>query len=120
MSIRIIISQHVRFNVSGTFADADGKAQEFSFGLTTKRLNQEELDAAQAALVIGAARDGNHKACAEQLVAICTDWHDVKDEHGEPIPYSAEGLQALLRCYQNLALHVWRTYVAEAGVKAKN
>lgn len=120
MSIRIVVSQHVRFNVSGSFIDPDGKPQDFSFGLTTVRLDQDELDKAQADLVVSAAKDGNHKACAERMVAIATDWHDVKDADNEPIPFSADGLRALLRSYQGLALHTWRTYIGEAGVKAKN
>jgi hypothetical protein len=120
MAIKIVVSNKVGFKVVGKFNDPDGNASEFSFRLTAKRLTQDELTQAISDAVIDAAKNGNHQKIADTLIEITTDWGDVKDADSEPVSYSADGLRGLFTNYPGLALHTWRSYQDEVGVKAKN
>lgn len=120
MAIKIVVSNKVSFKVSGKFNDADGNVSEFNFGLTAKRLQQDELNQAVTDAVMAAAKEGNHKKIESTLLEVVTDWKDVKDAENEPLAFSTEGLQSLFAAYPGMALHAWRTYQDEVGVKAKN
>lgn len=120
MAIKIVVSQHVKFPVKGKTTDAEGNTVEFDFTLTCKRLDQEALDKLRADLVVASAKSGNHSEVAVRMVNVTTAWDKVQDADGEPLPFSADNLEALFGAYPGLALLVWRTYQEEAGVKEKN
>jgi len=120
MSIKISISNHVGFAIKGILSDADGKQQDFDFNLIAKRLDEDELNAAQAGLVIDAAKTGNHIAITNKLVEITTNWSGVRDENDAQLAYSEDAMRALLKTHRGLSLLVWRTYIHESGVKEKN
>lgn len=120
MAIKIVVSQHVKFPVKGKVTDAEGNSLDFDFSLTCKRLPQDELDKLRAELVVASAKAGNHGEVAVRMVGLTTAWDKVLDNDNEPLPFSADNLQALFRAYPGLALHVWRAYQDEAGVKEKN
>lgn len=120
MAIKITISDKVGFAVKGILNDADGKEQPFDFNLTARRLNEDDLSAAQAALVVEAAKTGSHGAVADKLAEIVTNWGGVRDDTDAPMPYSQEALLTLFKSHRGLALLVWRTYLHESGAKEKN
>jgi hypothetical protein len=120
MAIKIVVSQHVKFAVKGKTTDAEGSAVDFDFTLTAKRLDQAALDKLRADLVVASAKAGNHSEVAVRMVEIVTAWDKVQDADGEPLPFNADNLAALFAAYPGLALHAWRTYQDEAGVKEKN
>lgn len=120
MSIKITIANKVGFTVKGTINDADGKEQPFDFTLTAARLGEDELSAAQQKLVEDAGQTGNHKAIAEKLVELVTNWTGVRDDTDAPLAYSAEHFAQLLAAYRGLGLIIWRTYLTESGAREKN
>lgn len=120
MAIKIVISQHVKFQVKGKTTDAEGATVDFDFNLTAARLDQDELNTLQADLVVASAKAGNHGELAVRMARLCTAWDKVQDASGEPLPFSQDNLLSLFRAYPGMAVHVWRTYQAEVGVKEKN
>lgn len=120
MSIKIVVSQHVKFPVKGKTIDAEGNSLDFDFLLTCKRLDQEALDKLRADLVVASAKAGNHGEVAVRMATLATAWDKVQDADGEPLPFSTDNLMALFAAYPGLALLAWRTYQDESGVKEKN
>lgn len=120
MAITITVSDKVGFKVKGTLNDADGNSQDFEFGLTAKRLDEDEITALQAELVVQATKEGNHKSLIAKLLGLITNWSDVRDEANATIAFTPDAFEQLLRAHRGLALLVWRTYLAEQGAKEKN
>lgn len=120
MAIKIVISNHVKFQVKGKTTDAEGAAVDFDFTLTAKRLDQEALDKLRADLVVASAKAGNHSELAVRVIGLITAWDKVHDADGEPLPFNTDNIEALFGAYPGLALLVWRTYQEEVGVKEKN
>lgn len=105
------IADKVRFTVEGKLADAQtGRAVPFAFKLDGARLGAEEVRTL--------AQDAT-KTVADVLVDKITGWADVADEHGQPVPYSAEALRQLLD-HLGLAPLVLQAYIEASGAKAKN
>lgn len=120
MAIKITISDKVGFAVKGHINDVDGKEQPFDFVLIAKRLDEDELNAAQALLVVDAAKTGNHAAIHEKLAEIVTNWTGVRDDSDASLAYSPDLLRGLLKSHRGLGLLAWRTYIHESGAKEKN
>lgn len=120
MAIKITVSDKVGFTVQGTINDADGTAQAFDFSLTAKRLDEDAINALQAALVLRASKEANHAALIDELTKIVTNWSGVRDESDAPLAYTPELLTQLLTANRGLAMLVWRTYLADVGAKEKN
>ncbi len=110
MTICLVIDDIVKVPVKGYLNDRTGKAKPFSFSLVCKRLSKDELDAE--------LKDREQKV-ADILTRVATDWEDVRDAAGQPAPYSAEALQALLGI-GNLATIAFSAYLLERGAKEKN
>ena len=120
MSLKIKVSNMVGFTVEGTINDADGKAQDFNFGLTAKRLDESALAQAQKDLGLAVAQDGLHDPIANKLCEIITNWSDVRDEDDSPLAFSQDGLRALLNSHNGLSLILWRRYQRDCGAREKN
>lgn len=110
MTIRIAVSNKVKFPVKGTFKDENGIDQPFDFTLTCKRFStSEEFDQ----FIAG-------KKTTAVLCELTEDWSGVKAPEGGPdLPYSVEMLQQLL-ALPGMHHLVYMTYLAEAGARAKN
>jgi len=102
-------SPTVRFTVAGTINDDKGVAQPFSFWLICERWTSDRIDAFLKT---------DDKTLRDLMLAVAQDWGDVIDS-GEPVPFSADNLDALLK-QPGVAVTVFKAYAAEAGAKAKN
>lgn len=120
MAIKITVSDKVGFTVEGAINDADGNSQPFKFGLTAKRLDEDESAKIQARLVLQAAKDGHHKGLIDELKKLITNWTDVRDDKDAPVAFTAKAFGELLNTHRGLAMLVWRTYLNEQGAKEKN
>lgn len=109
MAIKITVAPRAKFRVKGTFADDEGKAQPFDFGLLAKRLGAEELR----------EKTSGEVNLVEFMVDVVIDWFDVKGDDDKPVDYSADGLRQLLN-QPGLAWTTYRTFLSETGAKEKN
>lgn len=108
MSIKITVSDTVRFKVAGTIADASGP-QPFDFSLVARRLDAEQLRV---------RLDDSDTSIVDFLAEVVTGWQGVKGDAGE-LPYSPDALRQLLQI-PGLAALSMRSYLADVGAKAKN
>lgn len=120
MAIKITVSDKVGFTVQGAINDADGNSQPFEFGLTAKRLDENESVKIQSRLVLQATKDGHHKGLIDELKKLVTNWTDVRDDKDAPVAFSSKAFGDLLTAHRGLAMLVWRTYLNEQGAKEKN
>lgn len=111
MSIKIVVSNTVKFKVKGTLKDEAGVDQPFDFTLTCMRLNadqvREKLQGQSDALV------------AEFMSDVIEDWSGVRGDDDKPVPYSEAALKELFNI-PGVALLAFNTYLLEIGAKAKN
>ncbi|MDH1429098.1 hypothetical protein N5J23_04760 [Comamonas aquatica] len=110
MAIKLVFSNTVGVRVKGSINDAAGKPQPFDFGLTCKRLTQEE---------VAEVMRQQDRPAIDFLEEVVQGWSDVKAEDGQPVTYSVEGLRVLC-AMPGMALIVTRAYLAEVGAKEKN
>lgn len=127
MALKITISNKVGFVVKGELNDENGAAQPFDFKLIAKRLDEDEMSATQARLVIEIGKTGNHQSIVELLCGkddgengLIVNWSNVKDADGAELAFSQDNLRQLLKVHRAMAGLVWRTYQNEAGAKEKN
>lgn len=119
MAFKIAVSKHFKFTVDGTSSDVDGNPQKFSFGLTAKRLNQDEMDALQKELVLHVAAGAGLSVITEKLKELVIDWSDVKTDDGEPLPFNMDCFVSVMNSYTGMSRLVWTRYQEEAGVKVQ-
>lgn len=112
MAIKIVISDTVGFKVKGTINDAAGVAQPFDFGLTAKRLTNEQIDAKLGG-------DFTEPSIMTFMADITEGWSAVRGDDDKPLPYSEENLRALCKI-PGLLFLAFKCYREETGVKAKN
>jgi hypothetical protein len=112
MSIKLVISQRVKFNVRGTFRNEVGYDDPFDFSLTCRRL---DTDAMQTKL-----RERGDASITEFMLDVIEDWSGVKDGDDKPLPWSEDGWREMCRIRPGAAMLAYRTYLTEAGVKEKN
>lgn len=113
MSIRIAIANKLKFKVKGTFTDDAGKDLPFDFTLTARRLDTDQI-AEKTALGSDATN-----SVREFVKDVVEDWSGVNDATGQPLPFTTDGLDDLLRL-PGVALLVFRAYLENNGAKEKN
>jgi hypothetical protein len=113
MSISIIVSDRLTFDIKGETRGDDGKALSFSFRLTATRLKGDELSNVMQ------SADSERVSIIDKLCELVTDWKDVKGPDGI-VEFSTETLRDLLTAYPGLPALVWTRYIAEVAVRAKN
>lgn len=111
MSIKIVISNTVKFKVKGTIKDEAGVDQPFDFSLTCMRL---DTDAIKARL-----QDNNETSVTEFLIDVIEDWQGVRDSDEKPLAYSEAAWRQLCKI-PGVASVAFRTYLSEVGAKEKN
>jgi len=109
MALSILISDRVKFKVSGTINDENGTAQPFDFSLVCKRL---DADTIQTKL----AEDGS---MIDFLKEVTEDWSGVRGEENKPIPYSADALATVFKI-PGIAALSFKAYLSQVGGKEKN
>lgn len=113
MSIRIVVSDHVRVPVEGYLLDEAGKRQNFSFSVVARRMSTDELSDLLS---------DSEKQLVPFLQEIITDWQGVTDEDGEAIGYTSQACAQLLAIpgIPNLIFAAWLAGVGAKDAKAKN
>jgi hypothetical protein len=115
MAIRIVISNTVKFDVSGNWRNEAGVEQPFRFSLTCRRLDAEQL--------AERLRHRDEAPVTEFFAEVIEDWAVpaalLRDDDGKPVPYSPEALRVLFGV-PGMASLTLRTYLAESGARAKN
>lgn len=111
MAIKIVISDTIKFNVKGTIKNASGVDDAFTFGLTCKRLDAEQI---QARL-----QTDTESSLVDFFADLVDDWHGVRGEDDKALPYSPDALRQLFKI-PGIAGLTFRTYLAEVGAKEKN
>lgn len=111
MSIKIVVSNTVGFNVKGVINDAAGIPQPFSFKLVCTRLDAEQIQTRLKA--------DSESTILDFLTDVIEDWSGVRDAEDKSIPYSTDALRQLC-AIPGVAGVAFRTYVAEVGAKEKN
>lgn len=109
MSIKIKLSNLVKFRVKGELNDENGNKQPVDFSLTCERRPADEW---KDVFVEG-------EKLSAGFAKITKGWGDVLGEDGKPVDYSPESLEQLF-CIPGVAQLAYVAYVTESGVKAKN
>lgn len=109
MAIRITLSDTVRVKVEGSIRTDKGTDEAFDFDLLCRRLDADGL-AEQAA---------KQSDFGEILRNVATGWDRVRDDDNQPVEFSAQGLEQLLKI-PGLAQLAGNRYVRDCGAKAKN
>ena len=116
MGISIVVSDSVRFKVSGAINDAAGKPQPFDFWLTCRRLK----DTADVQQHLDGLRSSDSKTpLTDAMVDLLRDWSGVTDEAGQSMPFAPDSARQLLNM-PGLASLAHATYLREVGAKEKN
>lgn len=112
MSIKIIVSDKLKFKVKGTIKDEEGRDQPFDFTLTCNRLNQDQINAKLGPM-------GDDPSVLDFMLQVIEDWQGVRDEENKPMPYTEDNYRGLCKI-PGMSVVVYRTYLAEVGAKEKN
>lgn len=112
MSIRIVVSNKLKFKVKGTIKDEEGKDQPFDFTLTCNRLDQDQIKAK-----LGPS--GDDTSVVDFMLEVIEDWQGVRDPDDYPLPFSEANYRALCKI-PGVSVVAFRTYLAEVGAKEKN
>lgn len=110
MALKLVIRKKLRVPVKGTLKDEDGKPVNFEFVLICDRLSQTEIDEAIK------NKDESVKAFVERVV---TGWEAVLNEDGQPLPFDAENLAAVLD-QAGMPVVCYQSYLKEAAAVVKN
>lgn len=114
MPISITVASVVKFIVKGSIKDDKGVDQNFTFGLTCNRIEEEEIAERMSGF------SGSITGFAtEFLESAIIDWSDVLDDNKKPVPYSADAWRQLCRI-PGLPVVALAAYRQESGAKAKN
>ena len=111
MSIKIVVSDTVKFAVKGSIRNAAGVDEPFGFNLVAKRLDAEEIRAR--------LQGQDDQPLAEFFSELVEDWSGVRGADDKPLPYNLDNLRALFKL-PGLAALTFRTYLTEVGAKEKN
>lgn len=109
MTIKIKLSNLVKFRVKGELNDENGNKQPVDFSLTCERRPADDWKDVFA--------EGEKLSAG--FAKITKAWGDVLSEDGKLLDYSAEALEQLF-CIPGVAQLAYVAYVTESGVKAKN
>lgn len=111
MSISIIVSDKLTFDIKGETRGEEGRPVAFDFTLTARRMKGDELQEMQTSEV--------GKPIVDKLCDLVQGWKGVKGPDGA-VEFSTEVLRDLLTSYPGLPSLVWTRYLQEVAVKAKN
>jgi hypothetical protein len=111
MTIKIVISDRVKFQVKGTVKNAEGVDEQFGFSLIAKRLDAEQIQ--------NKLKSQEDQPLADFFLDIVEDWAGVRAADDKPLAYNAENLRALFKI-PGLAALTFRVYLSEVGAKEKN
>lgn len=111
MAHKLVVRSKLPVQVKGTLKGEDGKPVEFDFVLKCKRLTQAEIDAAMK---------NKDESVAQFVHKVAEDWEGVLDEQGQPMPFSADNLDALLNNDAGMQGVCFQSYLRDAGAVAKN
>lgn len=116
MAISIVVSDTVRFKVSGTINSSEGVPQPFDFRLSAQRM--KDTEAVQEYLRDMVASDSPTQV-TDALLRYVRGWSGVKDGDGQDVPYSEEAFRSLMRI-PGLAMLTHTAFLRECGAKEKN
>lgn len=111
MSIKIVISNTVKFKVKGSLKDEAGVDQPFDFSLTCMRLDADQIQ--------NKLRGEGDASVTDFLADVVEDWAGVKDADDKALTFNEDNLRALCRI-PGIAALAFRTYLTEVGAKEKN
>lgn len=112
MSIKIIVSNKLKFKVKGTIKDEEGRDQPFDFALTCTRLDQDQIKAK-----LGPS--GDDTSVVDFMLEVIEDWQGVRDAEDKPMAFTEAAYRELCRI-PGVSVVAFRTYLAEVGAKEKN
>ena len=108
MAIKLSLGNIVPVQVKGVQTLESGAVERFEFTLVCKRLNERQIkDATESRTV------------AEFLQHVTEGWKSVLDADGQPLPFSAEGLEQLL-LQPGVARLAFGGYLREVEAREKN
>jgi hypothetical protein len=108
--LKLTVSNTIAIQVRGTLPREDGSAQPFDYTLVCSRMSAEEFRAK------GEAPGGVDMI--EFMRGVVQDWRSVADEAGQPLPFSDEGLSALLNI-TGMASVAYYAYIDGCSAKGK-
>lgn len=108
MSIRLVVSDTVKVRVQGSLPNGDGGSIQFDYSLICDRLSSDELEQLQEDKV----------PVKVALLDRTKGWEQVLDESDQPVPFSREGFERLLKIIGMEQLAFARLIVA-SGAKGK-
>ena len=111
MSIKIVVSNLVKFKVRGTIKDEAGTDQPFDFHLTCRRLDADQIKTKLA--------DSSETSVADFLLEVIEGWSGVRDADDKPMDFS-DGAWRQLCKIPGVAIVAFRVYLSEVGAKEKN
>jgi hypothetical protein len=110
MAFKLVVRKKLRVPVKGTLKDELGKPVPFDFVLTCDRLTQSEIDD---------AIKNKDESVKDFIQRVTNDWDGVQDESGQPMPFNADSLAAVLET-AGLPVVCYQTYIKEVGAVVKN
>lgn len=109
MAFKLVKRNKLAVMVKGTLPDENGKLEHFDFKLHCARLSQDEIDDVRQ-------ENGGVKAFVRRVTE---GWDGVLDAGGQPVQFSADGLEELI-AFAGMPLLVLRCYMEQVGAAAKN
>ena len=109
MALRIVVSDRVRFKVSGKLRNEEGTEDPFSFEVLAKRIKTDELSNLKDA----------DQSVADFLATVIDGWSGVQDASGANLAFSPEALGELLKI-SGMATFIFSAYIRECGPREKN
>ncbi|MCA3303794.1 MAG: hypothetical protein INF98_16690 [Roseomonas sp.] len=111
MSIKIVVSNLVKFKVKGTIKDEAGTDQPFDFHLTCRRLDEDQIKTKLA--------DNSETSVTDFMLEVIEQWQGVRDAEDKPMDFTEAAWRQLCKI-RGVSLVAFRTYLAEVGAKEKN
>jgi benzoyl-CoA reductase/2-hydroxyglutaryl-CoA dehydratase subunit BcrC/BadD/HgdB len=110
MAFKLVVRKKLRVPVKGTLKDENGKPVSFNFVLICDRLTQTEIDEM--------IKD-KEESVKDFVERVTVGWEDVLYDDGQPIPFDADNLAAVLET-AGLPVVCYQTYIKEVGAVVKN
>ncbi|HEX9173853.1 MAG TPA: hypothetical protein VF861_14465 [Telluria sp.] len=109
MAHKFVVRSKLPVRVKGELVGEDGKPVQIDFNLRCKRLTQDEVDTENKGVPI-----------KDFIRKVAEGWDDVLDEQNQPLPFSAENLDAVMNNDVGMANVMFQSYLKAAGAVAKN
>lgn len=116
MAISIVVSDRVKFKVSGTITQANGAEQPFDFFLVADRLKTEGDQRAYLSEVGGSE---SATPITDTLLKRLHGWAGPKDAEGKDVPYSEDAFRQLMEL-PGVAYLAHTAYLRNSGAKSGN